>query len=214
MKKDYLLTEAKILILDIHYPYQEMLKEAINLSKRFIPYRDGESAGWESLTLYGLGEDKTSNFFEYGYTVEDDAVDDYHWTDAAYESPVTMDFLKNHFPSKMLSRTRFMKLKAGGFIGPHSDADRPIIDNINLVLNNPKGCVWKWGDGAEVSMVPGITYGMNTHYIHSIENNSDEDRYHLIVQRLDSTPEWQSILKNALSKENHKGQYFTHNTLS
>jgi len=214
MKKDYLLTEAKILILDIFYPYQEMLAEAVNLSNRFIPYRSSESQGWESLTLYGLGEDKTSNFFEYGYTIEDEAAKNYHWTNAAYESPITMNFLKNIFPSQLLSRTRFMKLKAGGFIGPHSDGDRPVIENVNLVLNNPKECIWKWGDGTEVLMVPGVTYAMNTHYTHSITNNSYEDRYHLIVQHLDSIPEWKSILNNSLSKGHYEGQYFTHDTLS
>lgn len=214
MKKDYFLTKERFLILDIQYPYQEMLEEAKRLSHRFIPYRNDESNGWESLTLYGLSEDKTSNYFDYGYQYEDDAMKEYCWTVAAHECPVTMNFLKNVYPSKQLSRTRFMKLKAGGWVAPHSDTTIALIDNVNLVLNNPDKCVWQWGDGGEMLMVPGVAYGMNTHYVHGLRNDSNEDRYHMIVQRLDSTNEWKEIINTAVAKVHGSGDYHTHDTLS
>jgi len=205
--KDYYICSAKYLILDISYPYDEMLDEARRLSHRFVPHRSALSKGWESLTLHGLGEDKTGSFEDYGYKNGGDAAKDMYWTKAADESPITKNFLLNNFPSKRFGRIRLMKLKAGGFIGLHSDSSRPVIENINLVLNNPQHCLWIWGDGTEVFMDPGKAYAMNVHYQHSVYNNSYEDRYHMIVTRHDSTDKWKEIVLKA-SKETGELGYF------
>ena len=140
--KEYFICTSNHLILDIKYPYQQMLDEAKRLSHRFVPHRSSLSEGWESLTLHGLGEDKTGSWEDYGYANGGDAAKDMFWTNAAKESPITYKFLTENFPSSKFGRIRFMKLKAGGYIGPHSDSSKPIIENINLVLNNPKDCTW------------------------------------------------------------------------
>jgi hypothetical protein len=208
--KEYFICTAKHLVLDIKYPYQEMLEEAKRLSHRFVPHRSGLSEGWESLTLHGLGEDKTGSWEDYGYATGGDAAKDMFWTDAAKESPITYKFLTENFPSNKFGRIRFMKLKAGGYIGPHSDSSKPIIENINLVLNNPKECTWVWNDTKEeVFMEPGLAYGMNVHYTHSIYNNSNEDRYHMIVVRHDSTDEWKSLITTAANTQDTPGDFVT-----
>lgn len=206
--KDYFFCPAKVLKLDIPFPYLEMLEEAKKLSHRFVPHRDGESSGWESLTLHGLGEDKTGSWEDYGYKHGGDAGRDMFWTEAAKESPITTNFFLNHFPSQRYGRIRFMKLKAGGYIGKHSDSSKPIIENINLVLNNPINCLWKWeDDGSEFFMEPGAAYAMNVHYHHSVYNNSNEDRYHMIVVRHDATDEWKRIVNTSAAAAGATGEY-------
>lgn len=85
--KDYFICSAKYLVLDIKFPFKEMLEEAKRLKNRFVPHRSKISQGWESLTLHGLGEDKTSSFEDYGYSNGGDAAKDMFWTKAAEDSP-------------------------------------------------------------------------------------------------------------------------------
>ena len=211
--KQYYLCDARYLILDIPYPHLDMLAEAQRLSDRFVTHRGSDGEGWEALVLHGLGETMTDTWMHYGYTDGRTANKDMKWTDAAKECPITTDFLCNHFPSNRLSRVRFMKVKAGGYISPHSDSTVPVVENINLVLNNPRGCIWRWTDGGDVEMVPGLCYGMNTHYEHAVYNNSSEDRIHMIVERHDTTDEWRSLLDKAALAAGVSGSYFENDFL-
>jgi hypothetical protein len=58
-------------------------------------------------------------------------------------------------------------------------------------------------------MEPGGIYAMNISYYHSIVNNSHEDRFHLIVARHDSTPQWKQLLDQAAVRQEETGRYFT-----
>ena len=60
-------------------------------------------------------------------------------------------------------------------------------------------------------MEPGIPYAVNISYEHSVTNDSDEDRYHLIVARHDSTDEWKQLIEIASKKYNISGYY--HNAI-
>lgn len=209
--KEYFETTAKFLKLNIPFPYEEMLKEAKALKDRYVAHRGDESdhKGWKSLTLYGLGDQLTETWEDYGYKSGGDAAKDFIWTQSAHDCPVTLDFLKNHFPSKKYGRVRFMLLEAGGFIGMHNDSKRPLAENINMPLNNPKDCIWHWGNGEQLFMEPGIAYAMNIHYEHAIYNNSNEDRYHLIIARHDATPEWKTLISEAAQLAGETGQFIT-----
>lgn len=205
--KEYFKSSAKVLKLDIPFPYMEMLAEAQALRSKFVPHRDGESNGWYSLTIHGLGEDKTGSWADYGYTSGGEAGKDMKWTSVADLCPVTTSFLKHNFPSNQYGRVRFMLLEAGGYIGMHSDSSMPLIENINLVLNNPAGCIWTWGDGETFDMIPGSAYAMNVSYLHTITNNSNEDRYHMIVTRHDATKEWKELVSKACAEQDVNGEY-------
>jgi len=208
--KEFYESTAKQLILNISFPYVEMLEEAKKLSSRYIPYRLGDGSGWESITLHGLGFDKTASSNAYGYTSETKAEEDMFWTEIAEECPITLDFLQNKFPAKKYNRVRFMKLKAGGYIGSHSDARHPLLENINLALNTPDECFWRWDDdGEEIWMEPGKAHLMNIHYRHSVHNRSNEDRYHLIISRADSTDEWKKILVESAKSAKINGKFIT-----
>jgi hypothetical protein len=193
-----------------------MLEEARALKHKYTAHRGNESKGWKSLALYGLDEHKHENWDHYGYATASDAAKDFRWTESAKQCPVTMDFLMNTFPSKKYGRVRFMLLESGGYIGMHSDSKSKtyLTENINIPLNNPKECIWHWGDdNSTLFMEPGRPYAMNITYDHMITNNSDQDRYHLIIARHDATPEWKELIKKSAAESNVEGRFIVINDL-
>jgi hypothetical protein len=211
-EKDYYISDAKFLKLGLTVPYQQMLKEAQALKHKFTEHRGGESThkGWKSLALHGLGEQQHESWQDYGYASAVDAAKDFKWTPASKECPTIMNFLHNSFPCKRYGRVRLMLVEAGGWIGPHTDTKHRLLENINISLSNPNGCVWRWGDGEELFMEPGGAYAMNISYEHSIYNRSTEDRYHLIVARHDSTDEWKELIDQSALTSGITGYYVRH----
>jgi hypothetical protein len=207
--RDYFESEARYLKLEIPFDHNAMLLEARALKNRFVPHREDESGhtGWASLSLYGLHESKTENWDEYGYESGAAAAKDFVWTDAAKECPTIMNFLLNQFPCKKYGRVRLMLLEPGGWIGLHSDGMMKFVENVNVALNNPVGCKWLWDDDKELIMEPGGMYAMNLSYRHSVVNNSNEDRFHLIIAKHDSTEEWKKFMNNAAVSAGVKGTY-------
>ena len=207
--KEYFKSDGRYLKLDIELPYEEMCKEAFALLDKFTPHRGDEYShpGWESLTLHGLGWDKHENWSDYGYQKGKDASNDMFWTEIADLCPVTTKWLKEVFPCNKYGRVRFMLLRAGGHIAMHNDSSIKLIENINVALNNPKGCKWIWGDGEEILMEPGGVYAMNLHYHHSVVNESNEDRIHMIIARHDATDEWKQLIEDAAKEHGITGEY-------
>lgn len=206
--KEYYHSEGRYLKLDISLPYKEMCAEAFALLDKFSPHRgDEDSYGWESLTIHGLGWNKHENYNAYGYKKGKDASNDMFWTEIADACPVTTNWLKEIFPCNKYGRVRFMLLRAGGKIALHSDSSIKLIENINVALNNPVGCKWVWRDGEEIIMEPGGVYAMNLHYDHSVVNESNEDRMHMIIARHDALDEWKQLIKDASHKQGITGEY-------
>jgi hypothetical protein len=103
-----------------------------------------------------------------------------------------------------------MLLEAGGYIAEHIDSSVGMLENTNISLSNPDGCVWKWGDGSVLDMPPGSTSIVNIHYPHSIQNNSNEDRFHLIIHRHDCTDEWKELMRQGCEEQHVVGKYVNH----
>lgn len=213
--KEYFLSDAKYLKLNLDIDYQGMLEEAKKLKDRFVTHRIGDydHKGWKSLVLHGLSEKHSDYYKAYGYKSAVDAANNSVWTEAADQCPITMNFLLNKFPSSKFARVRFMLLEAGGHIAEHTDSTTPILENTNISLGNPEGCMWEWGDGESLFMEPGGVYVMNIHYPHKIVNNSDQDRYHLIIHRHDCTDEWKKLVAEACNNQQVTGKYFEHEIL-
>ena len=212
--KEYFKSPVKYLKLDIPFPHEAMLAEAKALRDRFVTHRGGESKGWLSLTQHGFGENKTGIWRDYGFKTSVEASDHMFWTEAADLCPITKQFFLTNFPCHKYGRVRFMLLEAGGYIGPHTDSSIPMVENINMVLNNPADCDWVWGDGdANPPMEPGGAYSMNIHYEHAVYNNSNEDRYHIIAARHDATPEWKALIDSAADAAGTTGEYIVLNEL-
>ena len=202
--REYLITDAKCLKLDLDIPHAQILEEAKNLRSWFVKYRDSETEyqhqGWHSLSLYGLAHNLPGAYDAYGYSDGESAGKDYIWTKAAELCPITYKWLTEVFPSNRFGRVRFMLLEAGGHISPHTDAPISHIEPVNIALHNPKECVWHWSDNTTLDFKNGDVYAMNIGIEHSVVNNSQEDRYHLIIHHHDSTDEWKTLLTNAMEK--------------
>lgn len=213
--KDYFISDAKYVELDFELDHQGMLEEAQALKEYFITHRQGsyDHNGWKSLVLHGWNNSQTGHWRDYGYENIQQVVKNLHWTKYADLCPITINFVKNHFPSRLLGRVRFMLLEAGGHIGLHSDSSIPLLENTNISLSNPEGCSWLWGNGETLFMTPGKTYVMNIHYPHSVFNRSKIDRYHLIIHRLDCTDNWKEKLSSACALKNITGTFVNHEVL-
>jgi len=172
--------------LDIEMPHEEMYAEAMALKDEFVPHRDEDyhggyrHKGWNSLCIHGIDAYKTNHYDQYGYTSHEETP--YQWTHIIDRCPVTYNFFKNVFPYKRYHRLRFMLLEAGGYITPHADQDTNRLSAINIALNNPKNCKFKMkGHKGYVPFTSGKAIFLDVGNVHAVYNNSDEDRFHIIV---------------------------------
>lgn len=203
--REYLISNAKHLQLDLPVPYDEMLAEAIALRPEFVPYN--LEAKWYSLPIIGLSSKKPYSWQMYNYSSAKEAAQYIDWTDIADRCPVTVNWIKNVYPSKSYARVRFMLLEAGGEIPFHSDTTHRVLGAVNVALNNPDECKWHWRDGDILYFSPGDVRLMNISYEHSIKNNSNIDRYHLIVHHYDSIDEWKQLVTQAMKEHNVQGHF-------
>ena len=204
--REYFFSNAKYLKLDIPVPYEDIRKEAELLKDRFIEYRGKDSNGWLSLPIIGKSSSEPNSWQSY-FTSAADAIPYMKPTDMAERCPVTLGWLNTVYPSKMYARVRFMLLKPGGVVDFHRDTEHMVLGATNVAITNPKGCAWHWKDGESLEFTPGDAYAMNIGYEHSIRNNSQEDRYHIIVHHYDSTDEWKKLITDAMDKHETQGNF-------
>jgi len=161
--------------------YQQMLEEARSLRDLFVEHRDSENnKGWASLCIHGLSASQTNDATAYGYKNSNTAP--YAWTEIQDRCPITVDFFKNNFGYQSYQRVRFMLLRAGGYIMPHSDTATSRLNTaINISLNNPADCVLTTTLGTVPFSDTGSIFLFNNHYTHVAYNPSTEDRFHIIV---------------------------------
>lgn len=175
--------------------WEEMYKEAKALSKQYVHHRASESQGWESLCIHGLSSIHTDHHTRYGYFQRENAP--YKWTDVADYCPKITQFFQNKFDYVMYDRIRIMKLCAGGYIAPHRDVENyeeSRIGPINIALNNPAGCKFYVDGIGYLPFKSGAVIKLNLFYKHAVYNDSNEDRYHLIVHGRMSSSWKQKIL--------------------
>ena len=182
--------------LQINGPWTQILKEIQELDHLFIPHRnDGNSKGWSSMCLHGLGihhTDAASIYPEFKDISENQLP--YKWTDLVHQCPISYDYFKNIFPYQKYSRLRFMRLEPGGYITPHHDAQSFMLSAVNISLNNPAGCDMVLEN---IGVVPfadtGTVMAFNPSYEHIVWNQSNCTRYHMIVHGM-WKPIWNSIV--------------------
>mgnify|MGYP006280758701 FL=1 len=202
---DWIRFQSKLpwLPLDISLPHQEMLEEARAIKHRFVPHRDEDirggysHRGWKSICLHGIAEDKTNHYESYGYKNNDSVP--YHWTKASYLCPVTTKWLTEVFPMRNYYRVRYMLLEPNGFIAPHTDTNTNYLSPINIALNHPKGCIFKMQNHGVVPMRPGSVMMLDVGNTHAYINNSNEDRYHIIIHGEHNT-EYKNLVENSYKK--------------
>ena len=202
----WIINESKLpwLELDIKVPHNEMLQEAISLKDRFVAHRDQDGIGgyrhkgWQSLCIHGISAEKTNHYEQYGYN--SNYTTPYQWTDIIDRCPITYKFFKDVFPYKSYFRLRYMLLEPGGFITPHNDSDESKLSPINIALNHPKGCKMKMKEHkGYVPFKSGSAMMLDVSNIHAYVNDSEEERYHIIVHGI-KTKEFEELVERSYAK--------------
>jgi len=207
---DWIVNESNLpwLKLDIEFNHETMLKEAIALKDRFVKHRDQDGVGgyrhkgWRSLAIHGISAEKTNHFEQYGYKSNKETP--YRWTEISGLCPNTVSFFKETFPFSSYYRVRFMLLEPGGFITPHTDTFDSRLAPINMALNHPKGCKMKMkGHEGFVPFKPGTAMMLDVGNEHAYINDSDEDRYHIIVHGV-KTNKFKDLVVKSYEKNGYK----------
>lgn len=182
--------------LPITIDHKACLKEASALLDKFVVHRNYDQSSvttgkWKSLGINALDGDssKTLNYPSYGVTEPQ-----YSLTEVAEQCPETFAFLESITDLSQCQRVRFMLLEPGARISPHSDSlTKDMTETtlaINIALNMPEGCEF-WtslnADGSKNSystklpMKDGSLFIFNNSQFHSVQNNSNVARIHIII---------------------------------
>ena len=166
--------------LPFNIPHSEMLKEAAALKDYYVYHRaGGHHQGWRSLCVHGISSVHTENHDKYGFTDRKSA--GYAYTDISRFCPNTTAFFRDVFGYETYDRVRFMLLEPGGYILPHADVDYKKLSPINIALNNPSGCIFVMQDWGTIPFSAGSANMIAVGNTHAVHNDSNEDRYHVIV---------------------------------
>jgi hypothetical protein len=181
--------------LPFEIPHREMLEEARALKEFYVYHRStGHHRGWRSLVLHGLSSVHSQGHEHYGYSQDDEIP--YTWTDISRFCPVSTRFFRDVFGYARYARVRFMLLEPGGFILPHEDVEWKSLSPINIALNNPHGCDFVMRDWGLIPFEDGSANMLAVGYEHAVFNDSNEDRYHIIVHG-EMGEKWPSIIANS-----------------
>jgi hypothetical protein len=165
--------------IPIAVPYKEIYEEVASNLDRFVAHRDyGESHGWKSICIHGTTSEETNTWNTPGYKYDKEP--EYSWTDLANSCPITTQWLKL-LPYRSFRRVRFMLLEPGGVVGAHRDTDVRELQTINVAINNPEDCNFYMEDAGTIPWNPGELRLIDIGRFHSVVNNSDTPRIHMII---------------------------------
>lgn len=189
-KARWIVNNPKFAWLQLDISIPDLYHECMAAEKYYVPHREGESLGWNSCCIHGIRTDATKNWPEY-VSEENDLT--YQWTLLSHEVPTATAFWKN-FPSEKYKRVRFMKVAAGGYIAPHSDAPgsgyipgEPVDYDplelgcpVNIALVHPKNCHMVLEGFGIVPFESNRAFLINIRHRHAVINFSSENRVHMI----------------------------------
>lgn len=171
--------------LGISIPSSVIHQEILQIAPYLVDHRDdyGEHTGWKSFCIHGKSETATREDSYYNDTRP------YRWTKTAQQlMPRTVDFFKNTWPSDSYARLRVMALEPGGYISVHRDIDPPgLLNPVNISITQPDDCNFYFENYGIVPFQSGEAYMLNISNRHTIFNNSNQTRYHLIVHQTSRT---------------------------
>jgi len=157
---------------------------------QIAPYKNNNI--WTALSFYGYGKEP-SDIFKPGFLNDDAEIDKkLQWTSLSSDaimSPISEIISK--LPCQF-ERIRFMKLAAGKSLRKHNDNIDPDIENkkiirLHIPIRTNDSVVFTIYEndedeiGQELNLKTGHYYYIDVTKPHSVTNNSDIDRYHLVV---------------------------------
>ena len=181
--------------LDIEIPAQTILEEIQNIKHLLTQHRDdyAEHSGWSSFCLHGKA---------YNATREDERYNDnrpHIWTPEALQlMPQTVSFFKD-WPSAGFFRIRVMRLAPNGWITIHTDTDVSSLTPINIAITQPAECAFVMERHGRVPFEAGKALMLDISNRHTVFNNSNQDRWHLIVHQQFSL-EFDNLVANSYKK--------------
>ena len=163
--------------LDIIVPTIEIFKEYVNVESEVIDHRSSDEVlgakhkGWKSLVLHGVDKHITED------------TDGIHtWTEIADKCPNTVQWIKDNFIiNEYTGRIRFMFLEPGGYILPHYDREQKGLREINVAIQQPKGCVFQFVERGVIPFSEGKAFIIDVSNVHMVYNNSNQIRLHMIL---------------------------------
>ncbi|MBY0383638.1 aspartyl/asparaginyl beta-hydroxylase domain-containing protein [bacterium] len=180
-------------------PLATMLKEAESLAERMVIHRSDYSHGWKSITLHGLGAEKTEGMEQYG--LDSNNLSLYKWMDFTDSlTPCIRSFFEKSFEYEFYHRVRIMLLEPDGYILPHADMKRFLLDPVNIALNQPQDCHFYFEDFGEVPFRASPFIKLSLEKRHIVVNRSKERRYHIIVHGRPRKPFWEPVIKKSFLK--------------
>ena len=161
--------------VNLHVPVKEVFEEIQSVKKYLVSHRSDSGLGWRSFCIHGQS---------YKRTKEDNYYPDflgYDWTpEAIKHMPVTVKWLKS-LGYKSFSRVRVMCLLGKSFINLHKDSNHSELGAVNVAINNPKDCKFYLQNHGVLEFNPGTAYELNLVNYHTVVNNSNVPRYHIII---------------------------------
>ena len=174
--------------MDFDVPVSTILQEYESVKDKLVTHRpeDGHK-DWCAVTLYGFDSDKTNSHWEYDRRKKRPAI-----TDVGEQCPKTIDWVKS-LPYARIDDVRFLVIKPKGYITKHVDVpERNWLEPLNICLSYPAGNKFVLNN-KEVDYVPGMPLVLNIHYEHYVENNSQEERIHLLVHGKKKQEFWNHV---------------------
>ena len=94
--------------------------------------------------------------------------------------PKTIAWLKS-LGYKEFHRVRVMCLLPKGFINLHKDQNHSELGAVNVAINNPSKCKFYLQNHGVLDFKPGDAYKLDLVNYHTVVNNSNIPRYHIII---------------------------------
>ena len=193
---EWIVTESNLPYIPLYIPAQWPMLATEAMQATYHEHRDDNSNGWSSVCIHGISQKHTDHYQVYDdyKQMSNDSVP-YTWTDI--DAPYTRFWLESYFPYDVYHRVRFMKVKPGGYILPHTDGSEYRLNAVNIGIWNPKGCKLVVKDQGTVPF--NHTGSINlfaNNFEHAVYNDSDEDRYHMIIHGYPESPEVSERFRN------------------
>lgn len=185
--------------LDLLVPVREIHNEILNVEHLLVNHRDieGEHVGWRSFSIYGKSYDTTTAVNDTRPSV---------WTEQALEHmPFTVNYFKTVFPCKNYSRVRVMALGPGGYISLHNDTEDSKLAPVNISITQPEGCDFVMENAGVIPFEPGSAFWLDVSRRHTVYNNSNSVRYHLIVHQRTYTKAFKQLALKSYKNLYKKG---------
>jgi hypothetical protein len=211
---DWLLNRSNFGWLELDIKFDLDIWKEETKAAEFVDHRGADHPGWNSSCIHGIDVDKTGAWSNYGYKREEDVP--YQWTRISENTPNIKKFWEA-FPYERYRRIRFMELEPGGRISPHSDAPGrlPGEDNldmldfgvpINVAIIHPDNCSMFLEGHGTVPFKEGKAFIINIRNIHSVVNNSNKPRIHLIAHGIPGNrkDEFVELIARSYRKQNEK----------